>query len=248
MAISIALRTACVGVAMVISAPIHAQTPGLIMGYTGSDQSAQEGRWYRTYDFEASSHATAGLLLSFDAGFWRWEPRVNYTFKGRENALNLYYVTQYQTKEVGVYDQLEYLSLQSDFHLKFPLGNASFYALCAPRLDVLLDQETGISWDGNYDLIPPHPQLSQYSPTVFGVALGMGQDIQVGRHTMFLEARYDWDLEEAWQFQVAPPYSENSSVASGPVYNRTLLLQIGVRLWTNERKYVEPVWPPADSP
>lgn len=225
-----------------------AQNPGLIVGYTGSDQSAQASEEYSSVDFEASKHPTVGLLLSFDVGFWRWEPRVNYTFKGREDPLLFYYYSSYDMVTVRLYDQLEYLSLQSDFHLKFPVGNANFYGLCSPRLDVLLEQETTIGWDENYMSHPPAPDFLRYAPTVFGLALGLGEDIQVGRHSLFLEARYDWDLEAAWTFQVEPPYSASYPLAAGSVTNQTFFLQMGIRLWTSEKKHVEPGWPGVNPP
>ena len=241
-----ALGFGCVVAALVHSSFACAQSPGLMVGYTGSDQSAQASE-YSSVDFEASKHPTVGLLLSFDAGFWRWEPRVNYTFKGREDALLIYFYSGYDVVTVGLYDQLEYLSLQSDFHLKFPVGNANFYALCAPRLDVLLHQESKIGWEENYQSRPATaPQFARYSPTVFGLALGLGQDIQVGRHELFLEARYDWDLEAAWTFQVSPPYHPGYPLNTGPVHNQTLFLQLGIRLWTTEKKREEARWPPAD--
>jgi len=230
--------------------PAPAQQPGLKLGYSGSDQTAESSYEYTSVDFEASKHPTIGLFLSFGESSWRWVPSVNYCIKGREDALLLHYYSGYQEVSAEVYDRLEYLSLQSDFHFVFPVGNATFYVLAAPRLDILLEQETTV---GDFEEYPsqPDPQLSKYEPTVLGMAVGLGQDIQIGRHTVMLEVRYDWDLEAAWNFNVAPPYTPYSDDLAGPVYNRTLFLLVGLRLWTRAPQPAAPNtngWPPPNPP
>ena len=232
--------------------PAPAQQPGLKLGYSGSDQAAETSYEYGSVDFEASKHPTIGVFLSFREGPWRWEPSVNYCIKGRDDALLLHYYSGYQEVFAEVYDRLEYLSLQSDFHFVFPAGNATFYVLAAPRLDILLEQETTVGvYSFEYGSSHPVPQLSRYEPAVLGMAVGLGQDIQIGRHTVMLEVRYDWDLEAAWNFYVAPPYTPYPYELAGPVYNRTLFLMVGLRLWTRAPQPVAPAttgWPPPNPP
>ena len=177
---------------------------------------------------------------------------MNYCIKGREDALSLHYYSRYDERFAEVYDRLEYLSPQSDFHFVFPVGNATFYVLAAPRLDILLEQETTVGLDGYlYAQSQADPQLSRYEPAVLGMAVGLGQDIQIGRHTVMLEVRYDWDLEAAWNFYVAPPYTAYPYDLAGPVYNRTLSLMVGLRLWTRAPQPDAPAatgWPPPNPP
>jgi len=64
--------------------------------------------------------------------------------------------------------------------------------------------------------------------------------------------RYDWDLEAAWNFAVAPPYMPYYAFELiGPFYNHTLFLQVGLRLWTARAMPAEPDasgWPKLNSP
>jgi hypothetical protein len=238
--------------ALTIAAPlVRAQNLGIKFGLSSSDQTSTQSGGPFPIDVEAVKHPTVGLQLSFPLGRWRIAPTINYIAKGRDESLSFYVNSGYVSGSVYVYDELHYLSVQNDFHLTFGIGTASFYLLAAPRLDVLLDQKTTWAVDENYFGALPKPELSAYESLVFGAAIGIGQDIKVGRHTVVLEVRYDRDLTSAWDLQASSPYLSGSGNGPETIYNRTFMIQLGLRLWTSKPEPVlqkDEHWPPANPP
>jgi hypothetical protein len=222
----------------------EAVDPGFKFGLAISDQFANDNPGPFYDDVQSVKTATFGVLTSIPLGAWRCVPTLSYVQKGGDGGYFEYQYSGDWSRYIASAD-LWYVSLQGDLHLTFPVGNASFYVLASPRVDVLVASTStglvhatsGASW----------VEDTPYRSVVWGAALGIGQDIQLGRHTLFLEARYDRDLSPALELD---SYTDTGSPAQC-VYNRTFLLQVGFRL--NERppgRQPEEtgVWPPANPP
>lgn len=202
-------------------------------------------------DVWAKTSQSYGVLMSFPLGQFRFVPTLSYIEKGGEMWSSERDYGE-GTTTWSLETDLSYLSVQSDFHLKFPFGSASFYVLASPRLDVLLTSESsGLVY--TYSIGNTREEHNApFNDIVWGAGIGLGQDIYIGKHVLFLEARYDRDLSSAWDMPYISGWTGPNSLDpvydTQPVFNRMFLFQIGLRFGEvsrPDRKADIGVWSPA---
>lgn len=225
---------------------------GLKYGVSISDQfAATSASGYSgpfPYFVGAVRSPSFGLLISAPVGRMRFVPTLVFLEKG--GKVNWRQIDYSGTRAWVIYSASpEYLSLEVDVHFTLPVGSANFYLLLSPRLDMHMASHTP-------DLRYAYGNSTTffdiaYQDLVGGLGLGLGQDIQVGKHTLFLEARYDRDLTSAAELGYAGAWTgAGYAYEKQSVFNRMFLLQAGIRFGESRAREDEKtrVWPPYPSP
>jgi hypothetical protein len=187
-------------------------------------------RWGFPSDVEATRHPTLGVFLNVPVGSLFIAPTVNFVRYKREEGVRVYDPVLMETATVS--DASSYLSIQADLQIPFTIGTARFYAVAAPRLNILVESDRFVEpyYYGSHSSDEFH--IPAHNSTVWGGAVGIGQNIDVGRHTLILEIRYDRDFEAAWTL----PREGSLGPQDQHVFHRTVMIQLGLQLWTNKVK------------
>jgi len=220
--------------------------PGLKFGLSSAHQTTVDGVSELPLDMERIKKPTIGVLIQQSFDGWGLASSINYLQKGRNEAARFVDLTEGYYRDVQVWDELTYVSLQLDLMIPMQIGSGAFYLLAGPKVDYLLENERSkyaeYAWPSAINSIA----VPEYNKWVMGGTIGIGQDISVGRHTFFLEVRYDHDITPAWELPGRPSIRTfNSSEYPAGVYNETFLFQLGVKLWTSEAKPKKEALPPS---
>ena len=224
--------------------PAWAVQPGMKLGISFSDQFGSPGGPYNPTDTYVSREIVPSIFVGVPFGGWRWVPTLSFLEKDGYVSVWAADTTQWWGSRRNSSRALQYVSCQSDVQFTFPLGNADFYFLASPRLDLLLSNGSyqGVSPNGSglTGWAPP-----SYAPATFGVSFGIGQDISIGDDVLFFEFRYDRDWTAYWS--TGEESFPGGRVAESSWYNRLFLVQFGVRVNAARRR--DPgastdLWPP----
>jgi len=217
--------------------PAYAIEPGLKFGLSSAHQTTEEGVSELPSTLKRVKKPTIGVLIHVPMKGWGVTSSLNYVQKGRTEAATFADNSEGYYRDVTVRDALTYLSLQVDLRVNMQIGSASFYVLAGPKVDYLLTNERSkyaqYGWPSALHAIA----VPEYNKWVGGASIGLGQDITVGRHTIFLEVRYDHDITPAWELPGQPGTRTFSQVEyPAGVYNETFLFQLGLKLWTSKAR------------
>ena len=104
---------------------------------------------------------------------------------------------------------VRYVSISLLLKARLPVSWGQFYALAGPRIDkqVSYHGETVFKW--RYD---------DFESSVFGVTVGLGQELQIGQVAIFLEGLYHHDFGYAYKLQTLT------------VHNRAFSILVGIRI------------------
>jgi len=222
----------------------RAADPGFKLGLSVNDQFGTASMFSGFTDTYADRQIVPSLFVSVPFGRWRWVPSLSLLYKGGYIGYDVTDSSLWGAYRDGSHKSLSYLSCHSDVHFTFPLGDASFYFLAAPRVDILLSDKGYHSHPSSGSPTAPW-SAPPYEPVTFGVSLGIGQDITVGEDVLFFEFRYDRDWTPYWSTEAVT--FPGGGVAPSSWYNRLFIVQIGVRV--NAARHATPntsteLWPP----